>query len=177
MSVVMSMEEDWQLSGMRFTSRLKLSSWELKNGNVWVDTTASQVSMVEMNMEMSSLCLDASAVQVFPLLSTSENEWSMEKNDLWKHCTSWRSVRTVANAILPNPMLFSQFSHQSKCIIWAFSHANRIMNHSLLALPIFSQTSFIISPGQNLSPERLTIQGIWRRIRIQHIKVLSGPHY
>jgi len=88
-----------------------------------------------------------------------------------------RSVRTVANAILPNPMLFSQFSHQSKCVIWSFSHAKRIMNHSLLALPIFSQTSFIISPGPNLSPERLTIQGIWRRIRIQHIKVLSGPHY
>ena len=33
MSVVMSMEEDWQLCGMSFTSRLKLSSWELKNGN------------------------------------------------------------------------------------------------------------------------------------------------
>ena len=89
MSVVMSMEEDWQLCGMSFTSRLKLSSWELKNGNAWVDTTASQVSMVEMNMEMSSVCLDASAVQVSPLLSTSENEWSMKRNDLWKHCTSW----------------------------------------------------------------------------------------
>ena len=83
MSVVMSMEEDlaaqWnEIYKWTEAVQLGIKEWKCQSRN----TTASQVSMVEMNMEMSSLCLDASAVQVSPVLSTSENEWSMKRNDL-----------------------------------------------------------------------------------------------